>query len=51
MGHSVGNNEETAVLAGGCYWIMQQLPRGCDGVMFTRVGRIGRLASESPPKH
>jgi len=32
---------ETAVLAGGCAWIMQQLLRGCDGVVSTRVGWTG----------
>jgi peptide-methionine (S)-S-oxide reductase len=32
---------ETAVLAGGCFWIMQQLLRDCDGVISTRVGRTG----------
>ena len=37
----MGENEETAVLAGGCYWIMQQLLRGRDGVISTRVGWTG----------
>lgn len=32
---------ETAVLAGGCYWIMQQLLRSCEGVVSTRVGWTG----------
>ena len=32
---------ETAVLAGGCYWIMQQLLRHRDGVISTSVGWIG----------
>jgi peptide-methionine (S)-S-oxide reductase len=32
---------ESAVLAGGCYWTMQQLLRGCDGVVSTRVGWTG----------
>ena len=32
---------ETAVLAGGCYWIMQQLLRHRDGVVSTRVGLTG----------
>src|SRR5262245_62124209 len=32
---------ETAVLAGGCYWIMQQLLRHPDGVISTRVGWTG----------
>jgi peptide-methionine (S)-S-oxide reductase len=37
----VSDNTETAVLAGGCFWIMQHLLRGRDGVMFTRVGWTG----------
>ncbi|HEX5821229.1 MAG TPA: peptide-methionine (S)-S-oxide reductase MsrA [Solirubrobacterales bacterium] len=37
----MSDNTETAVLAGGCYWIMQQLLRGCDGVISTRVGWTG----------
>jgi peptide-methionine (S)-S-oxide reductase len=32
---------ETAILAGGCAWIMQQLLRAPDGVISTRVGWIG----------
>jgi peptide-methionine (S)-S-oxide reductase len=35
------DNAETAVLAGGCYWIMQQLLRNCDGVISTRAGWTG----------
>ncbi|HEY5976460.1 MAG TPA: peptide-methionine (S)-S-oxide reductase MsrA [Solirubrobacterales bacterium] len=34
-------NTETAVLAGGCFWIMQQLLRHPDGVISTRVGWTG----------
>jgi peptide-methionine (S)-S-oxide reductase len=37
----MGNDTETAILAGGCFWIMQQLLRDRDGVISTRVGRIG----------
>jgi peptide-methionine (S)-S-oxide reductase len=37
----VSGSGETAVLAGGCCWIMQQLLRGCDGVVSTRVGWTG----------
>jgi peptide-methionine (S)-S-oxide reductase len=33
--------EERAVLAGGCFWGMQDLMRRCDGVMSTRVGYTG----------
>ena len=32
---------ETAVLAGGCAWIMQQLLRYPDGVVSTRTGWMG----------
>jgi peptide-methionine (S)-S-oxide reductase len=37
----MSDSAETAVLAGGCFWIMQQLLRGCDGVISTRVGWTG----------
>jgi peptide-methionine (S)-S-oxide reductase len=37
----VADNTETAILAGGCYWIMQQLLRQRDGVISTRVGWTG----------
>ena len=37
----MSDKAETAVLAGGCYWIMQQLLRGRDGVLSTRVGWTG----------
>ena len=33
--------EERAVLAGGCFWGMQQLIRRYDGVVSTRVGYTG----------
>jgi len=34
-------NEERAVLAGGCFWGMQDLIRHHDGVLSTRVGYTG----------
>jgi peptide-methionine (S)-S-oxide reductase len=37
----MSDNAETAVLAGGCFWIMQQLLRDHDGVIATRVGWTG----------
>ena len=37
----MSGNTETAVLAGGCFWIMQQLLRDRDGVISTRVGWTG----------
>jgi peptide-methionine (S)-S-oxide reductase len=40
-------NTERAVLAGGCFWILQQLLRHRDGVISTRVGWIGGK-NESP---
>ena len=36
-----GNNLERAVLAGGCFWGMQDLIRKMDGVVSTRVGYTG----------
>ena len=37
----MSDNIETAVLAGGCFWIMQQLLRDRDGVISSRVGWTG----------
>lgn len=37
----MSDNTETALLAGGRYWIMQQLLRQPDGVISTRVGWTG----------
>ncbi|ARP82235.1 peptide-methionine (S)-S-oxide reductase [Bordetella genomosp. 8] len=34
-------NQERAVLAGGCFWGMQDLIRRFDGVLSTRVGYTG----------
>jgi peptide-methionine (S)-S-oxide reductase len=36
-----GANADTAVLAGGCAWIMQQLLRHPEGVISTRTGFMG----------
>jgi peptide-methionine (S)-S-oxide reductase len=38
---SRADNTETAILAGGCYWGMQELLRHRDGVISTRVGYTG----------
>lgn len=43
----MSENTERAILAGGCFWIMQQLLRDRDGVISTRVGWIGG-ANENP---
>jgi peptide-methionine (S)-S-oxide reductase len=37
----MGDNVETAVLAGGCAWVMQQLLRHPEGVISTRTGFMG----------
>jgi len=37
----MSDNAETAVLAGGCFWTMQQLLHDRDGVISTRVGWTG----------
>lgn len=37
----MGEQTETAILAGGCAWIMQQLLRQPDGVVSTRTGFMG----------
>jgi peptide-methionine (S)-S-oxide reductase len=51
----MSDNAETAVLAGGCAWIMQQLLRHPDGVISTRVGWTGGEgddpSEESPGGH
>ena len=37
----MGENTETAILAGGCYWITQELMRHCEGVISIRAGWTG----------
>jgi peptide-methionine (S)-S-oxide reductase len=37
----MSHDSETAILAGGCAWIMQQLLRHPDGVLATRTGFMG----------
>jgi peptide-methionine (S)-S-oxide reductase len=37
----MSDNTETAILAGGCFWGVQELLRRRDGVMSTRVGYTG----------
>jgi peptide-methionine (S)-S-oxide reductase len=51
----MSDNAETAILAGGCAWIMQQLLRHPDGVISTRMGWTGGEGEdpteESPGGH
>jgi peptide-methionine (S)-S-oxide reductase len=52
---AMSENAETAVLAGGCAWIMQQLLRHPDGVISTRIGWSGghgeNPSEENPGGH
>lgn len=41
---------ETAILAGGCFWGMQELLRSIDGVLETRVGYCGGSLPEATYK-
>src|SRR4249919_4289350 len=38
---AVTNDTETAILAGGCFWGVQDLLRKRDGIISTRVGYTG----------
>ena len=46
----MSKNTERAVLAGGCFYIMQQLLRNCDGVISTRVGWMGGTTANPTQK-
>src|SRR6187549_2775037 len=37
----MSDNAETAILAGGCFWGVEELLRHRDGVLSTRVGYTG----------
>ena len=37
----MSDSAETAILAGGCFWIIEELLRHRDGVISTRVGYTG----------
>lgn len=37
----MSQNTETAILAGGCFWLAQELLRHCHGVISIRVGYTG----------
>ena len=41
MSNTSNQGTERAVLAGGCFWGMQDLIRKMDGVVSTRVGYSG----------
>lgn len=41
------NHSQTAILAGGCFWGVQELIRHQDGVLSTRVGYSGGEASNA----
>src|SRR4051794_23559021 len=43
----MSHNTETAILAGGCFWGVQELLRHRDGVISTRVGYTGG-ANDNP---
>jgi peptide-methionine (S)-S-oxide reductase len=51
----MSDNAETAILAGGCFWITQELLRHRDGVISTRVGYTGGVndnpTDEDHPGH
>ena len=44
-------NEQRALLAGGCFWGMQDLIRRIDGVVFTRVGYSGGDVPNATYRH
>ena len=46
-GSAMADNTETAILAGGCFWGMQELLRQRHGIISTRVGYTGG-ESENP---
>jgi peptide-methionine (S)-S-oxide reductase len=37
----MSENTETAILAGGCLWVTQELMRNCEGVISIRAGWTG----------
>ena len=51
----MSDDAETAILAGGCFWGVQELLRHRDGVIFTRVGYTGgendNPTDEDPGRH
>jgi peptide-methionine (S)-S-oxide reductase len=47
----MGQHRETAVLAGGCFWGMQDLLRRRPGVLSTRVGYTGGEVADPTYRH
>ena len=45
---TVMSRAETVILAGGCFWGMQDLIRKLPGVLSTRVGYSGGDVSNAP---
>jgi peptide-methionine (S)-S-oxide reductase len=43
----MSENTETAILAGGCFWGMQEMLRARDGVISMRAGYIGGKAPDA----
>ncbi len=50
-GTAEGMTQERAVLAGGCFWGMQDLIRKMDGVVSTRVGYSGGDVPNATYRH
>jgi peptide-methionine (S)-S-oxide reductase len=48
---AMGQHRETAVLAGGCFWGMQDLLRRRPGVLSTRVGYTGGEVADPTYRH
>lgn len=43
----MGTDQQTAILAGGCFWGMQDLIRKLPGVLHTRVGYTGGATEDA----
>ncbi len=50
-GAKMGDDRETAILAGGCFWGMQDLIRRRPGVISTRVGYSGGDVDHATYRH
>ena len=47
----MANEQQTAILAGGCFWGMQDLIRKLPGVLSTRVGYTGGENADATYRH